>query len=354
MNTFSKYILSVIVLGIALLTTSCDKVSPAGVLMAGTAVDDRVKMSIEYYTHVFDRTNAYDMELDTDSYTFLVAADSHMVTDTTRMAEMFRIALRDNDLFIAHLGDIADTKAEYYAALRELIATYKSHYVDKYFDFKNGMYYRKGASFNSNGMSTQIFQNYDDIPFPFYPVVGNHDITHNGWALWADLFHSSFYEFNVIINDSDSIPFFDHFIFLDTASGTLGSRQIDALNNGMLTNYDMITEVGAFPRNAFLFSHTNLFRPETVQFSSTFPREEMYYLFHKLDEWGVNGMFCGHVHAWDDRWIGSTRYITLESMSERNCPAPGDYLVRVHVKADHTWDIEKVHMSTSGPGYNGN
>ncbi len=352
MKTFSKYILSFIGLGIVLFSTSCDKVSPAGVLMAGTAVDDRVQMSIEYYTHVFDKTNSYDMEINEDSYTFLVAADSHMVTDTTRMAEMFRIALRDNDLFIAHLGDIADTKAEYYAALRELIAHYKSLYVDKNFEFKNGLYYRKEGTIIDP--SAEIYPNYEDIPFPFYPVVGNHDITHNGWALWADLFHSSFYEFNVLTHEQDSIPFFDHFIFLDTASGTLGSKQIDALNNGILTNYDQIAEMNSIPRHAFLFSHTNLFRPQTVQFASTFPREEMYYLFNKLDEWGVSCMFCGHVHEWDDRWIGSTRYVTLESMGERNSPAPGDYLVRVHVKADHSWDIEKVHMSTAGPGYNGN
>jgi len=352
MKTFSKYILSIIGLGIMLLSTSCDKVSPAGVLMAGTAVDDRVQMSIEYYTHVFDKTNSYDMEINEDSYTFLVAADSHMVTDTTRMAEMFRIALRDNDLFIAHLGDIADTKAEYYAALRELIAHYKSLYVDKYFEFKNGLYYRKEGTILDP--SSEIYPNYNDIPFPFYPVVGNHDITHNGWALWADLFHSSFYEFNVLTHDADSIPFFDHFIFLDTASGTLGSKQIDALNNGILTNYDQIAAMNSIPRHAFLFSHTNLFRPQTVQFASTFPREEMYYLFHKLDEWGVSCMFCGHVHEWDDRWIGATRYVTLESMGERNSPAPGDYLVRVRVNADLSWDIEKVHMSTAGPGYNGN
>ena len=30
--------------------------------------------------------------------------------------------------------------------------------------------------------------------------------------------------------------------------------------------------------------------------------------------------------------VGITDYLTLDSMSERNNPEPGDYLVRVHVK----------------------
>ncbi len=32
---------------------------------------------------------------------------------------------------------------------------------------------------------TEVLLQYDEIVFPFFPVVGNHDITRNGWALWS-------------------------------------------------------------------------------------------------------------------------------------------------------------------------
>ena len=64
---------------------------------------------------------------------------------------------------------------------------------------------------------------YEQIQYPFFAVVGNHDLTHNGWPLWCNIFHSSFYQFDVYVNGTDK---FDHFIFLDTASGTLGEEQV--------------------------------------------------------------------------------------------------------------------------------
>ena len=45
----AKYIIIAAMAIVALSQTSCEKVSPQGVLMAGTAVEDRVKMSELYY-----------------------------------------------------------------------------------------------------------------------------------------------------------------------------------------------------------------------------------------------------------------------------------------------------------------
>ena len=43
--------------------------------------------------------------------------------------------------------------------------------------------------------------------------------------------------------------------------------------------------------------------------------------------------------------VGITDYLTLDSMSERNNPEPGDYLVRVHAKKDGSLSWERVHMN---------
>jgi hypothetical protein len=174
-------------------------------------------------------------------------------------------------------------------------------------------------------------------------VVGNHDITHNGWALWSNIFHSSFYDVYVLVGGEDS-GIYDHFIFLDTANGTLGREQINLIEEGVLDD-KYFQEFGFYCRHTFVFSHTNIFRPSSLQFSSTFAREETFFLLDQFVEWKADIVFCGHVHKWDEHEVGGVQYITLDTMSESNKPEPGDYLLRVHVKKDGTLTWERVHMN---------
>ena len=317
--------------------TSCEKVSPIGVLVSGTGVEDRVKMSELYYR---DYLSELDVAATDDDYSFLVGADSHVTDDTGRMDEMFDIAIEHGDGFVAHLGDIADTKPEYYINLSESLERAKRKYMEKEYTYD--------VSTDTYTDEDGNIVDYDDEKFPFFPVVGNHDITHNGWALWSNIFHSSFYEFNVYLNSEQSVC--DHYIFLDSASGTLGKRQIELIEQGIL---DVGENVKV--RHTFVFTHTNLFRPSSVQFASTFPREEQYFLLNQFKEWNATIVFCGHVHKWDDREVGGVRYLTLESMSERNSPEPGEYLVRVNVKKNGEIEkngeigVEKVMMNYKKP-----
>lgn len=329
----AKYIFIAALAAMAMLSTSCEKVSPQGVLMGNTAVEDRVKMSYEYYQkNNFEDKLDYDLKNVDGDYSFLVGSDSHITTDPGRIKEMFQIGLDNDDLLLIHLGDIADTKVEYYNVLQNAITNAKFNYVDKYYEYQDdGRLYRKGKP-------DAIGHNYDDILYPFFPVVGNHDLTHNGWALWSNIFGSSFYEFDIYVgNDGNGMPMFDHFIFLDTASGTLGKTQVDLIEQGVLDG-------GNSYRNTFVFSHTNIFLPQNMQFASTFPREEAYFLLKQFDEWNASIVFCGHVHKWDEQIFNAVYFITLDSMSERNSPDPGDYLVRVKVAKEGGFEIEKVHM----------
>lgn len=323
---------------VALTQMSCEKVSPQGVLMAGTGVEDRVKMSELYYRdHLMASTNNIFVRADEHgeyNYSFLVGADSHLTTDPGRMNEMFSIGLENDDLLYCHLGDIADTKPEYYIVLDQLIQDAKEKYVDKYYE--QNQYGRWREKIDPNDM---IGTEYDNIKFPFFPVVGNHDLTHNGWALWSNIFKSSFYEFDVNCGyDENGNLIRDHFIFLDTASGTLGQRQVELIQQGLLDGENDY-------RFTFLFSHTNIFLPSSLQFASTFPREEAYFLLDQFDKWNVSAVFCGHVHKWDDRFYNYVYYVTLDSMSERNNPNPGDYLVRVRVNGKDGIEFEKVRMN---------
>ncbi len=311
-----------------------EKISPAGILIAGTAVEDRVDMSYNFFLHHYEDVVYLIAE---DDYTFLVGADSHITTDPGRMDEMLAIGLKDDDLFYAHLGDIADTKARYYVTLDSLLQEGKKRYVAAHYREIDPFHY----VYNGNPDEKPLTYTYDEIVFPFFPVVGNHDITRNGWALWSSIFHSSFYEIDVLVMLKDGNVAVDHLIFLDSASGTLGQTQIKLIEKGVL-NGKYLT--GGY-RNTFVFSHTNIFRPQFNEFASTFTREETFYLLDKFEEWNVSCVFCGHVHMWDERNYNGVHYLTLEAMSERNNPDPGDYLVRIHVDADGSLSWTPVHMN---------
>ena len=333
----TKYILIAALAAVAITQTSCEKVSPQGVLMAGTAVEDRVKMSYEYFQKNNLEYKLDDEILFTDShkdgYSFLVGADSHVTTDLGRMEEMFKIGFDNNDLLFCHLGDIADTKSEYYINLENCLREARYDYIETYYEQneEDGLFYRKGDE-------EAFGREYSTIKLPFFPVVGNHDLTHNGWALWSNIFGSSFYHFDLIVGqDENGLNIYDHFIFLDTASGTLGKLQVDLIEQGVLDGEHHY-------RHTFVFSHTNIFLPSGMQFASTFPREEAYFLLKQFDEWNASVVFCGHVHKWDERVYYGVFFLTLDSMSERNSPNPGDYLVRVKVDKDGMIEIENVHM----------
>ena len=328
--------------------TSCEKVSPIGVLVSGTGVEDRVKMSHQYY--LLHKGEFKSQFVPDGDYTFLVGADSHMTDDLGRMKEMLQNGLDHDDVLYAHLGDIADTKAEYYINLENTLEEYKLEYAMKNYNVlflgdENEDYQRLDYDnyylFIDKHDPDMVYR-LSEIPYPFYPVVGNHDITHNGWALWSNIFHSSFYDVYVSVGENTGV--YDHFIFLDTASGTLGREQISLIEEGVLDD-KMYEKEGFYCRHTFVFSHTNIFRPSSLQFSSTFAREEMFFLLDQFVEWKADVVFCGHVHKWDEHEVGGVQYITLDTMSESNNPAPGDYLLRVHVKKDGTITWERVHMN---------
>ena len=337
----------------SLLFISCDKISPTGILIAETAVEDRIKMSYEYfYRYMDDEREIYVP--DQDEYTFLVGADSHLTNDDGRLREMMQNSLDYDDLLMTHLGDIADTKAEYYLRLEDLLTEYKRKWARKH--YKTVFV---GDKDDPSQVISDDFYFYidtvtntpyalEDLKYPFYPVVGNHDITHSGWALWANLFHTSFYSIYVIVSEFQDTRVVDNFIFLDTANATLGREQVNLIEQNVLTP-DEQAEIGLQVRNTFVFSHTSIFHVSTTELTSSFAREETYFLLDQIKKWNVDIAFFGHVHEWDERRNGNTQFLTLQTMCEKNNPGPGDYLVRVHVKKDGTLSWERVHMNYTKP-----
>lgn len=295
---------------VALATASCSKVEPTGVLIGHTSVDDRVKQSVTYQKD-WERDNTNDIDVASPGYTFIVGSDSHLRNDQTRLRELFDEAVAKEDLLVAHCGDLAETQPEYYQITEDMVDDYRERY--------------KGDK-----------EDIGKYKFRFYPVVGNHDVTRNGWALFTKIFGSSTYTFDVVYHEGESDEVRDAFLFLDSANGTFGEYQIDLIDLGLLLDFFSY-------RNIFVFTHTNFFRPRKNAFSSVLPREELYFIFKKFHDWGVRCVFCGHIHAWDERDYAGVHYITLDAMSLEERPDYGD-VIRCRVAADGNVTYEHVHL----------
>ena len=341
-----SYILMVVMALVAtnISFTSCEKVSPTGVLIGNTSVDDRVQQSLtndSYLGMAWDKTLADTIE----EYSFLVGSDSHITYDPGRLEEMLEIGMEHEDLFYCHLGDLADTKPEYYynteIALNKATHKWFAKYLVPFADTLGNVYTDTTLYMDprtSTLYRTDLFDYFVPSSLPFYPIVGNHDITHNGWALYSRLFKTSFYEFKVsLVINGDSVC--DRFIFLDSANGTLGKYQIEKIDEDV---FDILEE-DELIRHTFVFTHTNIFRPSLNEFASTFCREELYYILDKLADWNTTIAFWGHVHAWDERDFGGVHHITMPSMNFVDHPNGGDdLLVRITVKKDGTYKMERV------------
>lgn len=293
---------------------SCSKVDPTGVLIGATNVDDRVKQS--YYVAKEDNKD-FVRKSESDEYSFLVAADSHTTVETRRLKALFEESLNPNQnyMFAAHLGDLAETQPEYYEEVRQIVSSFDERDPDK---------------------------------FAFYPVVGNHDVTRNGWSLFTKIFQSSTYAVTVSRPGAkdDNIDIFeeeiqkddkqDLFLFLDTANGTLGKRQLDEI-------LPLFLSIRQYYRHCFVFTHNNFFRPRSNAFSANFPREELYHLLNQFSENNITTVFSGHIHKSDDRYYGGVHYITLDALSEDNNPDKGQ-IIKVTCKADGNITYENIYV----------
>ena len=329
-KTISYSLITAALLAASISFTSCEKVSPTGVLIGNTSVDDRIKQSLTNFSFIEVAMDKFLPDT-VEEYSFLVGSDSHITFDPGRLSEMLDISLEHEDLFCCHLGDIADTKAEYYFNTGRAVEEFKWHWLYKYVVPYSDEYITEDLDYYID-TRTGATGTLERLREPFYPVVGNHDITQNGWAMFCNLFKTSFYEFTVKVQGS-----YDRFIFLDSANGTLGKYQIQEIEDGLL--YRDQKEI----RNTFVFTHTNIFRPALNEFASTYCREELYYILDKLADWNTTIAFWGHVHAWDDRMFGSVRHITMPSMNFVDHPDGGDdLLVRVTVKKNGEAVVERV------------
>jgi hypothetical protein len=303
------------------LLTGCSKVSPTGLLITGSSVEDRVKQSQFYWTNdtVRGYSGYYYNETNDGDYYYLLGSDPHVVDSLGRIREFFSLMVNDSlvkthtepYLFCSILGDIIDSQPEYFSKVDWLLSSFKTKYQ---------------AAYNKE--------------LKFYTIVGNHDITHNGWTMFYSLFGGSTYIVPIIFTDSSGNPQYDLHIFLDSACATLGKRQYDDFLIPML---DELGKSGKACRHIMIYTHNPLFRSRLGSYSSNFPREEYYRLIDTFANYKVDYVFTGHLHCPGYyEWRG-VKYKLLDCFGERNHPEKGE-VYSVHCKSNGEIEINNIYL----------
>lgn len=159
---------------------------------------------------------------------------------------------------------------------------------------------------------------------PIFSLIGNHDLFFSGWDDFKELLGPSVYWFEV-----DFTTGRDLFITLDSASGTLGHKQMKWLSDFLAanrTNY----------RHCTILLHTNLFYTDNSQISSgNLAMEETHYLTDLFSRYHVTLCLQGHDHYREDLTLGGVRYTIVGTIRDE-AKAP-EYLL--------------IHLSNNGAEY---
>ncbi len=268
---------------LSVLLCGCDKVDFTGFIMpTGDVVDCRFEQSLEM--HGSRPVAGIDAG---ETYTFYVAADTHISDDTANL-DTFVTALRnDGDAsFGVMLGDCID---------------------------------RRGCmSLYLNAIAYDAHEH--QYPTPIFSAIGNHDIYFSGWEDFRKLIGPSVYWFEVGAGVGK-----DLFIILDSAGGTLGGKQTNWLN-GFLAKERMNY------RHCFIITHTNLLYTDNTQTGSgNMPMDETLKLLELFGRHNVSLCLQGHDHHREDTMLKGVRYTIVGSLrSEFEKP---EYLC-IRVSAD--------------------
>ncbi len=207
-----------------------------------------------------------------DDYVFYVCTDVH-VDGTTDNFDIFVSELRNdvNSGFALVLGDVSQRKG--------MMKTFASAIT---FDPAVHAYDR-----------------------PIFVIPGNHDMYFSQWHDYKSLLGPAVYCFEVLTSYGK-----DLFIALDSASGTLGSRQTKWLK-------ELLADKRKDYNNCVVFKHTNMFKTDNSQNTSgNMPLDETFALTDLFDRYDVTAVFQGHDHHREDLTYRGVRYTLVGAIKD--------------------------------------
>lgn len=160
---------------------------------------------------------------------------------------------------------------------------------------------------NYDNFTTRIAPITDRGENSLFITPGNHDIYFGQWEDYAERFHTSSYSFTVSVPSGAR----DFFLCLDSASGTLGRKQLDwareTLSAASRAGYRHIT----------VFTHTHFFKKDDSQgHTSNYQLEETYELVSLFSETGVELVLTGHDHSREYTRFGGVDYYILDALDD--------------------------------------
>lgn len=141
---------------------------------------------------------------------------------------------------------------------------------------------------------------------PVFHVLGNHDAYFNGWEDYKELIGPSVYWFETVFPGGT-----DLYIVLDTATGTLGTKQTRWLKGFMEKNR-------AGYRHCVILTHTNFFYTDNSQTSSgNMPIEESFALIDFFGQHDVTLVLQGHDHYREELTYKDVNYTVVGAIADR-------------------------------------
>jgi len=226
--------------------------------------------------------------VDSENYSILVGGDSH-IGGLQNFKALLIQATKQKTLSVVMVGDLVTGKKEDYKLLNECLS-----------DFKE---------------------------IPYFMLVGNHDLFFDGWKSFYEFFGSSTYYFTVKTPTAN-----DLFICVDTATGTIGDKQLLWLMNILSSERDKY-------RNCIIFTHLNLFRNRN-QISTNPLVTELYVLLDLFATYRINMVISGHDHVKAINPFGNTTYITLSALID-NGANPG-FLKLIFTSNDLEYEFKEI------------
>lgn len=251
-----------------MLLTGCDKFELKGLFVpTGDTVDARFEESM-----ALNKSKPIARIESEDAYLFYVCADAHIKESYNNLREFATLMRNDPQApFGVMLGDCIDKRNAWSRYLEAI-----EHIAES--------------------------QPYDT---PIFSVLGNHDLYFAGWENFVELIGPSVYWFEVEHSSGQ-----DLFIVLDSASGTLGGKQMAWLEEFLSVERERY-------RHCIVLKHTNLFYTDLSQNTTgNMPLEESTALFELFSKHKVTLCLQGHDHNREDLTFGGVRYTIVGTLRE--------------------------------------
>jgi predicted phosphodiesterase len=145
-----------------------------------------------------------------------------------------------------------------------------------------------------------------DDEIPTFVTPGNHDLwSDEGWKAYFELFGPSSYYFTVRTPVTADI-----FISIDSGTGTLGSKQLEWLE-------DILQNQRSGCRRCIIFTHNDFLRVRHSEISNP-PVEELSVLIDLFTRYHVDMLVAGHDHEPSEELFGITEYVIAGAISDKD------------------------------------